>query len=139
MSKFKPVATDNLPAELLAYLDTEDFARALLSEVLSATLNVDDIFNRPAEHYVQKHDPAISVNGHRGIELTLSKISVGDGRYFGKALEAMQEVLSWVIMRFVPRGEHVQIFCVISTDAPVYGTSSTLFEMEKAVWIEGGA
>ncbi len=139
MSKFKPVATDNLPADLLAYLDSENFARMLLADVLGGALNITNALDRPAEHYVQKHDPAISVNGHRGIELTLSKISVGDGRDFGKALKSMQGVLTWVIQRFVPRGERVQVFCVIATDTPVYHTSSTLFEMKEAVWAEGGA
>jgi hypothetical protein len=137
VSKFKAVATRSLPQDLLAYLDSEDFARRLLIKVLGEQLHVPNPLSHPAAHYVQQLDPAIEVDGKQGIELTLSKISVRDGRNFGKALEAMKDLLIQAIKNFVPVGKSVQIFCVIATDAPVYNTSSTLFEMEEEMWIDG--
>lgn len=137
MSKFKLVATESLPRELLEYLDSTDFAEMLLARVLGRHMNVDRPWEKPAEHFVQQLDPAIEVDGRWGLELTLSKISVRDGRNFAGALLEMQELLTEVVERFVPKSLRVQIYCVIATDIPVLGTNSTLYEMPEATWVEG--
>jgi hypothetical protein len=72
-----------------------------------------------------------------GIEFTLSKVSVLDGRFFKGALKAMEQILTEAIERFCDSTTEVQIFCIIQTDTPVPGTSSTLFEMEEARWVRG--
>lgn len=128
-----------MPQEFLDYLNSEEFAGTLLHNVLKEQLLIDDATSRPAGHYVQQFDPAISVDNYWGVELTLSKISVRDGRNFGGALKAMEEVLTNAVKRFIPEGKLVQIFCIIATDAPVYGTNSTLFEMDEEIWVTGAA
>lgn len=139
MSKFKAVATRTMPQNLLEYLDSEVFARVLLTQVLGDQLRVPQPTSRPAGHYVQELDRSVEVDGHWGIELTLSKVSVRDGRYFAGALDVMKTLVSEVVRTYVSKGRMVQVFCVIATDTPVPGTSSTLFEMSGEVWIEGQA
>lgn len=137
MSKFKLVATETLPRELLEYLDSNDFAEMLLARVLGRYMGINRPWEKPAEHFVQRLDPAIEVDGRWGLELTLSKISVRDGRNFAGALREMQDILTEVVERFIPKDMRAQIFCVIATDIPVLGTNSTLYEMHEAVWAEG--
>ena len=137
MSKFKLVATETLPSELLEYLDSTDFAEMILARVLGRYMGIDKPWEKPAEHFVQQLDPAVEVNNKWGLELTLSKISVRDGRNFAGALREMQDILTEVVERFIPKGMRVQIFCVIATDIPVLGTNSTLYEMPDAIWVEG--
>lgn len=139
MSKIKAVATRTMPKDLLDYLDSEVFARLLLTTVCGEQLRIPNVLARPAGHFVQQFDPSIEVNGQWGIELTLSKVSVRDGRFFAGALEVMKALLGDAIKTYVPKGRRVQIFCVIATDIPVSGTGSTLFEMEDEVWIDGEA
>lgn len=139
MSKFKLVPSRKLPKGFLEYLDSEEFAIELLTRVLGHQLRVENPLNRPAEHYVQELDKSITVHGNVGIELTLSKVSVMDGRYFGGALDEMIAILTEAVKKFTPKGQEVQIFCVIATNIPVPGTDTTLFEMSDGVWVKGEA
>ena len=62
MSKFKLVATETLPSELLEYLDSTDFAEMILARVLGRYMGIDKPWEKPAEHFVQQLDPAVEVN-----------------------------------------------------------------------------
>lgn len=86
---------------------------------------------------MQKYDPLTDDGEGWGIELTLSKVSVRRGRNFEGALIEMRNILTELVEGFITIGEMVQIYCVIATDIPVYGTNSTLYEMAEAVWVEG--
>lgn len=137
MSKFKAAFTETLPKALAFHLGSREFARRLKKEVLGTELRVDTT-RRPSEHFVQKPDEIIEdEEGVFGIELTLSKVSVKDGRFFRGALTAMERVLTEAIESLCDDTVCVQIFCVIQTDVPVPGTSSTLFEADEAIWVRG--
>ena len=138
MSKFKATATEHLPGNLAEYLSSTNFSRRLLKEVLGAELRVKNPLMRPAEHYMQRPDFSVAAEeNYWGVELALTKVSVLDGRHFAGALDAMVRILREAIHEHVPVGTHIQIYCVIATDVPVPGRSTTLFEMEQAIWEEG--
>lgn len=138
MSKFKAAHSQNLPRRLAIHLASPQFAAQLLTEVLGTELRIDHPTERPAEHFVQVPDETIAIEEKTfGIELTLSKVSVRDGRFFGGALAAMERLLIEAIEQFCPPHVRVQIFCLIQTDTPVPGTHSTLFEMKEARWVCG--
>jgi hypothetical protein len=138
MSKFKAAHSQNLPRSLADHLGSAEFALLLLDEVLATELRIENPAERPAEHIVQVPDATVQVREHVfGIELTLSKVSVRDGRFFKGALLAMERLLIEAVEDHCDPNTAVQIFCVIQTDTPVPGTTSTLFEMEEARWIRG--
>ena len=77
-----------------------------------------------------------------GVEVTLSKVSVNERRApidFRRALQAIQDFYRVLLSCNLPKGQQVQLFCVLALDVPVKfaGQEATsLIELEP-IWVSG--
>lgn len=103
MSKIKAAASEGLPDELLAELDSQVFADALLMGVHGKCLHVEKPTRQPAGHYVQKTDITVQIEPNCfGVEVRFSGISVTPTRTdadFHEALAALASLYRQAIRR----------------------------------------
>lgn len=144
--KAKPVLTRGVPNALVTAFNSDQFACAVLGKIVGQCLGVSDVFNRPAEFYMQEPDYAVSGGGPMAVIMTLTGVS-RDGRtakQFHDALKALHEMTVDKVQTALdsehPGYARVQVFTYIMLDgqvetAPGSGKYSNLLESE-AVWVE---
>lgn len=139
MARFRGNLTRTAPPALLAYLNSTECADEIMQRVLGECFQVKDPIDRPAGHSYQEITSSVPTGkGEWGLWFSITHVSVKPGRNFPDALGELVQLLTRAVERFVPKGKRVQVYCQITTDQPVEG-SSNLFEMEEEVWIDGNA